>query len=223
MTDSAKKPPSNGDDTSCRTEEQQQKVLSIQILFTFNKIDRIPYDFNSILFQINEVLALISPIPDKLAAKHYSNESISRYLISQKWNVQKASKMMNESFKWRLQYKPEEIRWEHIAYEAELGKIYRLNFEDKQGRTVLVMRPRFQNSKSIESQMKYLVYCMEKAIMNREEMIWLVDFNGFTASNISLKLARRTTYILQNYYPQRLATAILYDPPNIFEPFWKVT
>ena len=33
---------------------------------------------------------------------------------------------------------------EDIAKEAETGKIYRANYHDKLGRTVLVMRPGFQ-------------------------------------------------------------------------------
>lgn len=33
---------------------------------------------------------------------------------------------------------------ENIAHEAETGKIYRANYCDKYGRTVLVMRPGFQ-------------------------------------------------------------------------------
>lgn len=143
-----------------------------------------------------------------------------------------------------------------IASEAETGKIYRSNYVDKHGRTVLVMRPRcqvsarilllpnhkllqvhsclfrwwlivdLQNSKSTKTQIRYLVYCMENAIMNlpqgQEQMVWLIDFHGFNMSNISIKVTRETAHVLQEHYPERLGVAILYDAPKFFEPFWKV-
>lgn len=174
--------------------------------------------------KINEVRKLIGPQP-KLA-NYCSDESISRYLRARNWNVKKAVKMLNASLKWRLEYKPEEIRWDDVAQEAETGKIYSTNYKDKYGRTVLVMRPRCQNSKSIKGQIKYLVYCMENAISNlapgQEQMVWLIDFHGFSLSNISVKVTRETAFVLQEQYPERLGVAILYDPPKIFEPFWTI-
>ncbi|GAB2290580.1 hypothetical protein Dimus_024861 [Dionaea muscipula] len=70
-----------------------------------------------------------------------SDASISRYLRARNWHAKKAAKMLKETLKWRLEYKPEEIRWEDIAHEAETGKLYRSNFVDKLGRPVPVLRP----------------------------------------------------------------------------------
>nr|XP_043637206.1 phosphatidylinositol transfer protein 3-like [Erigeron canadensis]XP_043637207.1 phosphatidylinositol transfer protein 3-like [Erigeron canadensis] len=155
-----------------------------------------------------------------------SDQSILRFLKARSWNVKKAEKMLETSLIWRMNYKPSEIRWEHVAAEAETGKIYRSSFMDKQGRTILVMRPRCQNSKSTRAQIKYLVYCMENAIFNlppeQEQMVWLIDFHGFGMSNISIKSTKETAHILQDHYPERLGLAILYNPPKFFEPFWKV-
>ncbi|PWA67052.1 CRAL-TRIO lipid binding domain-containing protein [Artemisia annua] len=106
---------------------------------------------------------------------------------------------------------------EHVAEEAATGKIYRSSFMDSTG----------GNTKSTQSQIKYLVYCMENAIFNlppeQEQMVWLIDFNGFSLSNISIKSTKETAHILQDHYPERLGLAILYNPPKLFEPFWKVT
>lgn len=83
-----------------------------------------------------------------------------------------------------------------------------------------------QNTKSTKGQIKYLVYCMENAILNlpegQEQMVWLIDFHGFTLSSVSIKVTKETAHVLQEHYPERLGVAILYDPPKIFEPFWKV-
>ncbi|KAE8733701.1 Sec14p-like phosphatidylinositol transfer family protein isoform 3 [Hibiscus syriacus] len=132
--------------------------------------------------------------------------------------------MLKETLNWRLQYKPEAIRWEDIAKEAETGKIYRANYCDKLGRPVLVMRPGLQNTNSPTEQIKYLVYCIENAIMNmaqdQEQMVWLVYFQGWTMASISVKVTKETANILQEHYPERLSIGILYNPPKIFESFW---
>ncbi|URE22302.1 CRAL TRIO domain containing protein [Musa troglodytarum] len=88
------------------------------------------------------------------------------------------------------------------------------------------MRPGFQNTSSSKGQIRYLVYCMENAIFNlaanQEQMVWLIDFQGWTMGSVSIKVTRETAHILQDYYPERLALGILYNPPRIFESFWKV-
>ena len=83
-----------------------------------------------------------------------------------------------------------------------------------------------QNTKSPKGQIRFLVYCMENAILNlpdnQEQMVWLIDFHGFNMSHLSIKVSRETAHVLQEHYPERLGLAILYNPPKIFEPFWKV-
>lgn len=67
---------------------------------------------------------------------------------------------------------------------------------------------------------------MENAILNlatdQEQMVWLIDFQGWMMASVSVKATRETAHVLQGYYPERLAVGILYNPPKIFEPFWKV-
>ncbi|KAA8538044.1 hypothetical protein F0562_027376 [Nyssa sinensis] len=199
MSESLKKSTSNACENLLTAEEQQEKI--------------------------NELRRLVGPLPDKLSC-YCSDALISRHLRAWNWNINKATKMLKENLKWRLEYKPEEIRWDEVACEAETGKIYRSNYVDKHGRTVLVMRPSCQNSKSTSAQIRYLVYCMENAILNlpqnQEQMIWLIDFHGFNLSNISFKVSRETAHVLQVHYPERLGDAILYNPPKFFEPFYRL-
>ncbi|KAG2687475.1 hypothetical protein I3760_09G052700 [Carya illinoinensis] len=173
--------------------------------------------------KINETRKLIGPIADKLPVL-CSNASILRFLRARNWNTKKACKMLKQTLKWRLEYKPEKIQWEDIAHEAETGKAYMANYFDKFGRPVLIMRPGYQNTNSTSGQIRYLVYCMEHAIKNlnldQEQMVWLVDFQGWNTSRISMKVTRETAHILQDHYPERLGLAILYNPPKIFESFW---
>ncbi|KAK8541867.1 hypothetical protein V6N12_014488 [Hibiscus sabdariffa] len=167
--------------------------------------------------KIDDVIKRIGSVAEELPAL-CSDASISRFLRARNWNTKRATKMLKKTFKWRLQYKPDNIKWEDIAEEAETGKIYRANYCDKFGRPVLVMRPGFQ--------IKYLVYCMENAIMNlkqdQEQMVWLVDFQGLAKATVSVKLSRETARILQDHYPERLGLGILYNPPRLFHSSWMI-
>ncbi|KAG6750846.1 hypothetical protein POTOM_045361 [Populus tomentosa] len=177
------------------------------------------------LAKINDVRKILGPVADKLPVL-CSDASISRYLRARNWNTKKAAKMLKNTLKWRLEFKPEKIRWEDIAKEAETGKVYRANYLDKKGRTVLIFRPGFQNTSDIRGQIRHLVYCMENATTtlnpDQDQMVWLIDFQGWTMSCISVKAARETAHILQNHYPERLGVGILYNPPKVFESFWTV-
>uniref|UniRef100_A0A7C9CLH8 CRAL-TRIO domain-containing protein n=1 Tax=Opuntia streptacantha TaxID=393608 RepID=A0A7C9CLH8_OPUST len=160
------------------------------------------------------------------SSKFCTDACLRRYLEARNWNVDKAKKMIEETLKWRATYKPEEIRWHEVAHEGETGKVSRANFHDREGRTVLIMRPGKQNTTSPEGNIRHLVYLLENAILNlpegQEQMSWLIDFTGFSLStSVSVRTARDIINILQNHYPERLAVAFLYNPPRIFQAFWK--
>ncbi|KAA3457504.1 phosphatidylinositol transfer protein PDR16-like [Gossypium australe] len=175
--------------------------------------------------KVSELRTAIGPLSGR-SAKYCTDACLRRYLEARNWNVDKAKKMLEETLKWRLSYKPEEIRWHEVAHEGETGKVSRANFHDHQGRTVLIMRPGMQNTKSAENNIRHLVYLLENAIMNlaegQEQMSWLIDFTGFSLNtSIPIKVARDIVYILQGHYPERLASAFLCNPPKVFEAFYK--
>ncbi|KAL9312647.1 hypothetical protein ACSQ67_018099 [Phaseolus vulgaris] len=174
--------------------------------------------------KITEVRGLIGQLSDKESA-YCSDASISRYLLSRNSNVKKAAQMLKQSLKWRKEYKPEEIRWEEVADEAELGSMYRPNYHDKCGRSVIIMTPGSKSSRSTQT-VKYLVYCMENAILNlpahQEQVVWLVDLKGIKMSDISFKMAREIVHVIQDYYPKRLGLIILLNAPIVFQPFFKM-
>ncbi|BAT78543.1 hypothetical protein LR48_Vigan04g187600 [Vigna angularis] len=175
--------------------------------------------------KITEVRGLIGQLSDKESV-YCSDASISRYLMSRNSNVKKAAQMLKQSLKWRKEYKPEEIRWEEVADDAESGSIYRPNYQDKYGRSVIVLTPRRKNSKSTERHVKYFVHCLENAILNlpphQEQVVWLVDLEGIKMSDISFKTSREIVHVFQNYYPKRLGLIILFNAPVIFQPFFKM-
>ncbi|WCJ24903.1 Sec14p-like phosphatidylinositol transfer family protein [Euphorbia peplus] len=175
--------------------------------------------------KVSEVKAALGPLSGR-SLKYCSDACLTRYLEARNWNVDKARKMLLDTLKWRASYKPEEIRWHEISHEGETGKVFKANFHDRYGRTVLIMRPGMQNTSCAEDNIKHLVYLIENSILNlgegQEQMSWLIDFTGMGLSNnVSIRTARDIIYILQSHYPERLAIAFLYNPPRIFEAFWK--
>ncbi|XP_019182962.1 PREDICTED: random slug protein 5-like isoform X1 [Ipomoea nil] len=175
--------------------------------------------------KIRELRAAIGALTGR-SFKFCNDACIGLYLEARNWDVEQAKKMLEETLKWRSTYKPEEIRWHEVAHEGETGKASIANFHDRQGRTVLIMRPGKQNTSSAEGSARHLVYLMENAIMNlpegQEQMSWLVDFNGWSLRKVPIKTARDIIYLLQNHYPERLGLIVLYSPPGVFEAFWKI-
>ncbi|KAG4939300.1 hypothetical protein AAZX31_16G125900 [Glycine max] len=175
--------------------------------------------------KVAELKTALGPLSGR-QLKYCTDACLRRYLEARNWNVDKTKKMLEETLEWRATYRPEEIRWAEIAHEGETGKVSRANFHDRHGRAVLIMRPGMQNTTSAEDNIRHLVYLLENAILNlsegQEQMSWLIDFTGLSLStNISVKTSRDIIHILQNHYPERLAIAFLYNPPRIFQAFWK--
>ncbi|XP_048431452.1 LOW QUALITY PROTEIN: phosphatidylinositol transfer protein 3 [Pyrus x bretschneideri] len=173
--------------------------------------------------KVKELRAALGPLSGR-NLKYCTDGCLRRYLEARSWNLEKAKKMVEETLKWRATYKPEETRW--VTHEGETGKVFRAKFHDRLGRSVLIMRPAQQNTNSPEDNIRHLVYLIENGVLNlpegQEQMSWLVDFTGFSINtNVSVKTARDIINILQNHYPERLAVAFLYNPPRIFQAFWK--
>jgi hypothetical protein len=83
-----------------------------------------------------------------------------------------------------------------------------------------------QNSTSQEGNIRHLVYLLENAIINlpkgQKQMSWLIDFTGWSmAVNPPMKTTREIIHILQNYYPERLGIAFLYNPPRLFQAVYR--
>ncbi|KAA8537634.1 hypothetical protein F0562_027242 [Nyssa sinensis] len=118
--------------------------------------------------KVNELKAALGPLSGR-NLQYCTDACLRRYLEARNWNVDKSKKMLEETLNWRSTYKPEEIRWNEVAIEGETGKVYRANFHDRNGRTVLILRPAMQNTKSLDNNIRHLVYLIENAILNLPE------------------------------------------------------
>lgn len=62
------------------------------------------------LFQIEDVKKILGPIVDKFPAI-CSDASLLRFLRARNYNTIKAARMLKGTIKWRLEFKPEKVRW----------------------------------------------------------------------------------------------------------------
>lgn len=50
--------------------------------------------------------------------------------------------MLLDTLRWRAEYRPDRLTWERVNAEAARGKLFILEHPDKEGRPVVLMRPR---------------------------------------------------------------------------------
>nr|ACG42388.1 transporter-like protein [Zea mays] len=173
---------------------------------------------------INEVRELLRPaeMPGFL-----TDSTVRRFLHARSWSAAQATKAVKETVKWRRQYRPDEIRWDDIpGREHEVKRAYIADYLDKDGRTVVVTVPAIKSQISAKEQVKLLVYTLESCTAGsengQESVVWIADFRGWTLSSTPLAQSRQSMNIIQKHYPGLIAAAILFDPPKIFESFWKM-
>ena len=154
-----------------------------------------------------------------------------RYLKARNYDVEKASKLLIDTIKWRKDFGIDQLHNESnmncVSKENSSGKMF-LRGYDKEGSILLYMRPRCENTHNHENNLKHLVYNLEKACAcleakgeGIEKWTILIDFQGYSMFNAPpFKTSMETLNILQNHYPERLKRAFCIRPPFIFNAFW---
>ncbi|KAF7039810.1 hypothetical protein CFC21_049756 [Triticum aestivum] len=196
-----------------RSEATQQKALSLSLERQQEKI--------------NEVRGLLGSLTEEMPS-FLSDATIRRFLRARNWSMEQATKGLKETVKWRREYRPDAISWEDLAeMENEARRTHVADYLDKNGRSVLVVNLPMQSKVSVKEQIKHLVYLLEYFATNSADeqddyVVWLTDFRGWSISSTPLSTTRETMHIIQNYYPGVIAVAIPFDPPRVFESFWKI-
>ncbi|KAI9028893.1 CRAL-TRIO domain-containing protein, partial [Phycomyces nitens] len=183
--------------------------------------------------KLNDLRAYITQNMLPETDPYYPNEkgfltdaTLKRYLRARKWDFEAAKNMLENTVKWRRGYKPDTLDPDYIKPEAETGKMY-FNGFDNCGRPVWIMRPRLQNSKDAERQIKHVVYSLERGIRLMPAMVEkiaiIVDFKESSAShNPSVATCKKFLDILANHYPERLGIAFVVKSPWFFFATFKI-
>ncbi len=151
------------------------------------------------------------------------------FLNNRNFNVEKASTLLQGTLDWRKKFGLDNLdAWKDvIAKENATGKSYVRGY-DKHGHPIVYMKPKYENTKDHDGNIKHLVYTMERAVACAEKtgqgkLTLIIDFDGYSLSNAPpMKTSRETLNILQDHYPERLFRAYLIHTPYIFYGFYQV-
>ena len=188
--------------------------------------------------QLREALKLSSLPADSPVARFCTAACLCRYLRARGWDVVKAKKMLDATLTWRVSSGVDALRFADVAAEATTGKMTRLGCRDRKGRPVLLMRPRFENTRQPQGQIQFLIWNMESSYRSMskgqggpplgagsdlasEQLLIIVDFLDYSLRNAPpTKTSMETLHILLNHYPERLGGAVLLSPPALFSVLW---
>ena len=153
-----------------------------------------------------------------------------RYLAARKGDLGKATQMLTESLRWRESFGVATLgeRGAIVRSQSATGKMRVSESVDREGRPVLVMAPRLENSVDHDANLLNLVYHLERATGQRSvpgipdgKLVTVMDFKGYSLRTAPpMKTSRATLSILQNHYPERLHKFLLMNVPGIFAAFW---
>jgi hypothetical protein len=142
-----------------------------------------------------------------------------------KWNIRDAETRLKATLEWRREYKPDLISLDEVKAEGETGKIIISGF-DNDGRPILYMRPGRENTQNSPRQLRYLVWCLERAkdLMppGQESLVIFVDYKSTTLrTNPSISVAAKALNVLQQHYVETLGRAIIVNLPILLTFFYK--
>ena len=136
--------------------------------------------------KIKHLRERVSDVVVPLPALHrwLSDITLLRYLRARGWNLDRAEEMLRKTLAWRIEVRPDEIRWADVEEEAKSGKLFVSRHLDLSGWRVLVMRPRKENSKDHAGNIRNLVYMMETIsfLADGDETVQVLiiqDFEGY--------------------------------------------
>eukprot|EP00123_Amoebidium_parasiticum_P008223 comp18657_c0_seq1/m.20299 comp18657_c0_seq1/g.20299 ORF comp18657_c0_seq1/g.20299 comp18657_c0_seq1/m.20299 type:complete len:297 (-) comp18657_c0_seq1:181-1071(-) len=160
--------------------------------------------------------------------KKFSTDAcLCRYLRAREWDLKLAEGLLRATLKWRDEYGVESINPHSFGNEFETGKIL-VHGRDKQGRPILWMRPRFQNTKNYAEQTRGTVYMIERCVRSMEahrgveKLLLVIDFKDYSMMNAPpMSQSKEILTILMDHFPERLGDAVVVDAPLLFSMTYK--
>ncbi len=132
--------------------------------------------------------------PEEWQQRYLTDHCLLRFLRARSFQTPKSLDMLRTTISWRSEYLSQ-ITPEIVEEESQTGKTYR-NGVDKQGRPIIYMRDRRQNTKNFENQVKYTCYQFEKTVLSMDkdkgvsQWALIIDFNGFSFASLCARCVR---------------------------------
>jgi hypothetical protein len=158
--------------------------------------------------RLEETFESANIVLNGMERKWLDDRCLIRYLKATKWNVEQALDRLRNTISWRRDYQPDLISPEEVKIEAETGKQILSGF-DKEGRPLLYLIPKRENTKEHTRQLRFVVYNLEKAIklmpIGVEKITIILDYENismFTAPPLSV--TKMFLQIVGDHYPEVL-------------------
>ncbi|BDA47640.1 phosphatidylinositol transfer protein 3 [Coccomyxa sp. Obi] len=171
-------------------------------------------------------------LADNPALQMFASEAcLTRYLVSRGNNVHNATCALRKTLHWRARFKPESIYWDDVKDCASGGRLELLSQPDKSGRPILLYRLRQPSKKgtTAEEYMRFWVYmleCTSRLADNKGagKAVVVFDMHGYSDPNTIMPTFLTRVELVrtaQAHYPERLASAVVCNPPFVFWALWR--
>jgi len=154
-----------------------------------------------------------------------TDHTLLRYLRATRWqSVSAAKQRLHATLEWRRVEKPDEITAEEVHPESLTGKTFISGF-DKYGRTVLIERPGFENTKTYDRQIRHQIFNIERALHLSKcgSIAIIIDFTNVVLTTVPpFGQTRQFLNVLQNHYPETLGLGIMLDSFYVVTALWKM-
>lgn len=157
-----------------------------------------------------------STMPEEDADFLVKYNTYLRFTRATEAKVEESKKRLKATIEWRNTVKPYQITEDQVA-NAIHALTMRVAGRCKAGRPILVMTLAVPNDNDVQTRVNLLLYILETTQRKGYEQItWIIDFGemGKHKKDERSKESRKTTMaILQDHYPERLGSMLLYRTP----------
>ncbi|QDZ20738.1 CRAL-TRIO domain-containing protein [Chloropicon primus] len=156
-------------------------------------------------------------------------DTLKRFLVARKWNVAKAEAMYANFVEYRLRVPEGCIEEKDCSVGLRHRKTFLVPKVDRGGNSVFmtIMRRHIVSECPPGEPFKYTQFSFDKITQHLrrrgiQQAVFVFDFSGFGWENLDASTAAQILKQAQDYNPERLHKAILYNCPLLFWVLWKV-
>ena len=183
-------------------------------------------DHEDLIAQVrHHVTGIISSEIYKRHEQFLSDATVLRFLRARKMVVKDAGEMLVGCLQWRERRSINDLRAAMFEHECATGKIFRPGL-DRWGRPFMCFNNHVQNTDDSEAHMTFLAWSMEECERSTGTngaakyslFVNLEEFSLF--NNPPFSETKETLWMVQNGYPERMGSAVVYQAPWIFKQVW---
>lgn len=153
------------------------------------------------------------------------DETVARFLIARKYDVEKAIEMLTNHIRWRAANFP--VYKDSVLDELKKGICYQHGV-DKLGHPLFIFTPLLNDPKSrnldamIRSILWWIQYGISKLPENKSKFTVLVNRHGSNQSNADFELGKALSKIMNDNFPEQCYMFIAHPINVVFYTIWAI-